>query len=339
MANQKKSLIVTIGPPHEKPWWWDYITFNNECEVEYYRLTVGDKKGSQISTRDIPYITLKIMKKLFFSKDKYDFIFTFECDMTSFLISLIQAVTFQKTPKHVILTFIMREYDETIKSKIKYFIMRRIFKSLHKAICSSRKEAEYYDKVFKWKNKAKFVPLACAPDYLKDLPEVEMGDYIIAAGRTYRDYPTLIKAMTNLDVKLIIVASPGLFDEKNLPPNISIRYDIDIKTLNDLILKSRFVVLPLAKSDISIGQSVLLQAMAMKKAVITTLINGTEDYIEHMQSGIFVEPYNSIELADYIRELYSDKKLCDRLGANALQLTISKYTPQKYYEDVSRLIS
>lgn len=334
----RKSLVITLGPQHEKPWWWDYISFRSNCDIDYLRISIGNKKGAQITTRDIPYIMLRVFRVMYLSRKKYDFIFTFECDMTSFVISLFQTVFFRHKPRHIILTFIMRENDGGIMSSIKYALMRFIFLSLYKAVCSSRSEASYYNSEFRWNNKAIFIPLLCAPEFGARDESSGVDDFIIAAGRTFRDFQTLIEAVRETHIRLIIVTSPGQISNVDLPDNISVLYDIHVEELNELIERSRFVVLPLENRKISTGQSVLLQAMAMKKAVIVTRTNGTEDYIENMKSGIFVEPNNVLNLRQSITLLYNDNELCKRIGQNAFETVRRKHKPQDYYDRLAENI-
>lgn len=179
-----KSVIVTVGPRHEKPWWWEHIDFGScSCGIDYERISCEARKPSDISIFQLPKLFFKLLVIL--SKSKYEFIFTFECGPESFLIALFQTITFRRSPKHVILQFIMREMDNNLKSRVKYFFMRFCFRSLHMAICSSKAELEYYKSVFRWgEEKVKYVPFHTDPQFLSSNC-TEIGNYVLAAGRTF----------------------------------------------------------------------------------------------------------------------------------------------------------
>lgn len=115
---------------------------------------------------------------------------------------------------------------------------------------------------------------------------------ICAAGLEFRDYPTLMTAVKDLDVNLHIAAgsapafylaatgsrrttSAGLPD---LLPNVSVgRYDY--AGMRQLYSAARFVVIPLCQKDAPAGVTVILEAMPMGKAVIATGTKGQTDVL------------------------------------------------------------
>jgi glycosyltransferase involved in cell wall biosynthesis len=270
------------------------------------------------------------------ARKKYDFVFTFECDLTSFFISFLQTIFLFKKPRHVILQFIMREKEKTIFSKVKYMIMKFCFHSVYRIVCSSKKETAYYAEVFGWSaEKVSFVPFHTDPRYFSYINNDAEENYILSAGRSFRDYQTLILAARNISMPVVIVASKSSINQKNLSKNITIKYDISLDELSKLISKAKIVVLPLQNQKISIGQSVLLQAMSMGKPVIATNTNATVDYIEHNRNGILVSPGNAEELESEIKKLEKDRDLRTRIGKQALRDVREKYLPQNYYDDVA----
>jgi glycosyltransferase involved in cell wall biosynthesis len=284
-------------------------------------------------------LALKIANLLFREGRNDQYIMTFETGIASFIVSLIQTLSFRRTPKHVILQFIMREKKETWPSKLKYLFMKACFSSLHMAICSSRREVEYYEKVFDWDSgKAHFVPLHTDPKLL-DQPLDGSGDFIFSGGRTYRDYDTLIKAVTGTSIPTVIVSSETYQPSMGLPPNLTLMRELPLDAFSRLIENCRVLVLPLEEKEISTGQSVLLQAMALGKAIIATETSGTVDYIEDGVDGILVPPHDPGMLRQAILELMKDDKSIARIGANAKKSAREKYLPQQYLERVSALLS
>lgn len=333
-----KCLIITFGPKHEKSWWWKWLDINKlNCELEYQRLSINNKKSSEISTFEIPCLAIKIVFMLLRARKSYEYIFTFECDWTSLIISVLQTFMSMRRPKHIILQFIMREKESNCKSRIKYLLMRYIFSSVYLCVCSSRSEIEYYKRVFEWgKRKLGFVPFHTDPEFLI-FPDFVEDDYILSVGRTFRDYNTLIKAVTDTAIPTIIITSKKNSITK-YPNNVRTIFDIGISDVSEYIARSRLVVLSLEEREISTGQSVLLHAMAMGKPVIVTKTNGTIDYIDHMQTGIFVEPNDVKALKDAINILYNDPSMRKNIGRNAKEKVKNKYLPMNYVENVANVL-
>ncbi len=113
------------------------------------------------------------------------------------------------------------------------------------------------------------------------------------------------------------------------------KYDLPLKELIELIARSMIVVLPLQERQISTGQSVLLEAMAMGKPVVATRVNGTVDYIEHMTTGLLVPPNDPQAMRDALTLLAGDVELRQRLGNAGRREVLRQYLPNHYAQGVS----
>jgi len=65
--------------------------------------------------------------------------------------------------------------------------------------------------------------------------------------------------------------------------------------------------------------NVILEAMSFGKTVIASRLAGTPEQVDHMQSGILVEPKDVEGLAQAIWQVVEDETSRKRLGKNALQ--------------------
>ncbi len=156
-------------------------------------------------------------------------------------------------------------------------------------------------------------PLLTAPDPTQ----------ICAAGLEWRDYPTLIEAvseMPELSVKLA-AASPwskgrNETEGRTLPPNVDARR-YDYAGLRDLYAQSSFVVVPLYETDFQAGVTTLLEAMAMGKAVVATRTTGQTDVIQDGVTGLTVAPGDVQGWRTAINCLRADDALRERLGRAA----------------------
>ena len=122
-------------------------------------------------------------------------------------------------------------------------------------------------------------------------PTPEQPAYICTAGLEYRDYATLIEAVRNLPVQLKIGAASywskriNSLPDEALPENVEVA-SYNYQELRDLYAGSRFVVVPLYDIDFQAGITVILEAMAMSKAVIVTRSAGQGDTVVDARSNL-----------------------------------------------------
>jgi glycosyltransferase involved in cell wall biosynthesis len=333
-----RAIVVTLGTWHEKPWWWEQIDDLSLREsIQYERIALDNKTHKQLGLLDIPRLCLRLIAILTHARrNKIAYIITFESDLTCYLIGLLQRFPGLGQTKHVILQFISREPDASFKSSIKEFIQRAFLKTVHKVVCSSRSEARFYQQRFGWTTeKSVFVALQTDARHLDHQPRPPINA-VVAAGRSYRDYGTLVEAVAGTGIRTIIVCGRQGAGVANLPPEVEVVTELSLPELTGLISAARAVVLPLQDSRISTGQSVLLQAMALGKAVIATRTAGTEDYIDNGVDGILVPPGNAQALRTALLGL--DAPAAARLGQAARRRISSEHLPQHYVANVSRAL-
>ena len=100
--------------------------------------------------------------------------------------------------------------------------------------------------------------------------------------------------------------------------------------LFNLMNKASIFVLPSHKEMFGM---VLLEAMALKKPIITTSSGGPPEIITNHVDGILINPYDAYELSNAILTLLNNRKMRDRIGINALinaqrRFDVSKIAPQ-----------
>ncbi len=73
----------------------------------------------------------------------------------------------------------------------------------------------------------------------------------------------------------------------------------------------------------------LLEAMAMKKAIIATAVDGTKEIIGDKKNGLIVPPQNANALAEAIFFLIDEKELCKKFGDEARKTVASNFDVKK----------
>ncbi len=377
-----RALVLILSRRAGPPWWWDQIAREYlGCEVEYEIVTLnGPRPAGPWSPGFFPMLWQCLRVLAAERRRGTRWIVTFECDWTSFIVAGVQSLFFLRSPRHLIVQFIMRENTGTLKSRLKYVFMRWCFSSVHLCVCSSRSEASYYVRAFGWlERKVAFLPLHTDPSFLEidagdrplDSPRAQPGGgdrgkrepglpavggagpsvpsaapalvgaddgTVVAAGRTFRDYPTLLRAWTTLDLPLTIVASPSSLGVEPVPPAVSVLYDIPMTDLINRLARCMIVVLPLEDRQISTGQTVLVHAMTMGKPVIVTKTNGTVDYVDDMQTAVFVPPRDPEAIARAVRLLAADPALRRRIGEAARARVLTTHMPSQYARGIADMV-
>ena len=161
------------------------------------------------------------------------------------------------------------------------------------------------------------------------LPITDDEGYIYSAGWAHRDWKTLCQALATLPYEALLSAGVPL----SLPEGVSSH----IKSLpmqspeegRRLMANARLVVLSMKDTYLPSGPLVLLDAMAMGKAVVATHVNGTRDYITDGKTGLLVPPDDPRAMADIIQHLMENPSLRTRIGDEARRVVGTQYTLEK----------
>lgn len=200
-----------------------------------------------------------------------------------------------------------------------------IFSFVDKVICHSSLEVKRYTSLFgNSRAKFKYIPyglqifgrekrLSAAAAVPGNRP------FILAAGRSGRDYGTLFEAVEPLEIDLHVVCdSENALAGLKIPPNVSVLRKCYGSAYVNELNNSLFVVIPLGVNDISAGQMVLIQAMAFAKPTIVTRTETIEEYVSNEVQSLLVTQGNVTELRSSIRRLIDDHELAGRLATTAV---------------------
>ena len=163
-------------------------------------------------------------------------------------------------------------------------------------------------------------------------PRAVETDTICAVGAEMRDYATLKQAVHGTEIPVRIAADhvriPGriraLRDRRVAIEDVGgpdvpglVQGRLSATGLRDLYARSRFVVVPLLPSDTDNGITVILEAMAMGKAVICSATRGQVDAIEHGVTGLMVPVGDAQAMRAAIVDLWNDPARAAQMGSNA----------------------
>jgi len=191
---------------------------------------------------------------------------------------------------------------------------------------------------------AKIVWTGYLVDHLYYKPMSVQTDTISSAEREMRDYRTLVRALEGLRIPCHIAAreTPGKNDRwvqdirelSPLPSDISIGPLKDLNELRLLYARSKFVVLPLLENDADSGTTVILEAMAMGKAVICTRTSGQRDNILEGETGMYVPVGDAEALRKAILYLWENPGVAESMGKRGRDVIEQHHTLDGFVEVV-----
>ena len=150
--------------------------------------------------------------------------------------------------------------------------------------------------------------------------------YVLAAGRTLRDYTTLLQAAPSIPTPIVILCGRDDLVGTTLPANVTVIRDAPRTEYLDRLERCSVVVIPLLPAKRATGQVVLLEAMSLGKPVVATRAPGILDHIRNDENGVLTEPGNAEKLAEEVLKLINHRGRAQQLGMNALSNIKNAYT-------------
>lgn len=287
-----------------------------EMKTLPFHLNYAPTPLSKITRMWLPFFLFAI--RSFIKGRRYNAIISWS-GVVGLFMGFFKLIFLRDQPRLFVKTFIFRPRANRIINLLRFWFCKICTKKMDGIICHSSDEVSYYTNLFDLNHQQiRFIP------YGIELPEVNFqkkgeDTYITSAGRSNRDYKLLTRAMDGIEMKVKIYCSEDyrklLRNVKN--SNFEIHTDTPLEEFLRALWDSLFVVIPLKDPGISSGQLVLLQVMALGKAVIATDCWGTRDYVKHMENGILVAPNNASELREKILYLLDNPEEVEKFGRNA----------------------
>lgn len=164
----------------------------------------------------------------------------------------------------------------------------------------------------------RFVPY---PGYLGVPSHLDSGQdaepFVYAAGSAYRDWPTLVKAAVEAEVRVTISTPDHVEVPAEAADLITVLPMLPPIAGRELAVRSALVCQPMLDTHLASGPTVLLDAMSLGRAVVVSDVNGSRDYVEDGRTGVVVPPGDVPALRDALLRLVHDREECRRLALAA----------------------
>lgn len=293
--------------------------------------------GSAIQNmiRYLKYFLLPL--SIFFRHKRYGRIIAWQQFFGLILAFYLKLFHQEKSITLVVMTFIYKAKPGFI-GRIYDWLVRSAVKGIYidKFVVFSSSEPAYYANYFGVStNKFQVIHLGIEDERDSFDCRIETPIYLLAAGRSNRDYDFLLSTFKSTEYSVKIVC-----DEYAGRPYPNIVYDSDChgRDYLNLLAKSFCVLVPLNDSQISSGQLVFLQAMMFGKPVITTDTSTVKEYIVHGENGLIIEK-DPDAWRNAVGKLVNDHVLYGRISQAGRERFKSGYTLFQMGTDMGNLLN
>lgn len=241
----------------------------------------------------------------------------------------------KKECKLTIMTFIYKPKKGFIGNiYLKFLKYAIVNKYVDHIICFSSHECKYYEDIFG--RKFEWCRVGIEDQISKfqvanTLPN--RGGYLLAVGRSNRDYKFLIDSMKDSEYNLRILCDELSAQKIN---NISIYDDVCDDTYYEMLSKAYAVIVPLSDKHISSGQLSLLEAMMFGKPIIITKTYGISDYVIDGKNCILIKNDKS-DLNNAITKILDDV-VYRKLSYNGRRIFLEKYSMSSMAKNIAEII-
>jgi len=238
--------------------------------------------------------------------------------------------------------FIYGRYKNSLRGYISRFVWRRAIRGFDRLFVQARSDISYYSEFFGVSGSAfSYVPI-CVPVSESSCIGPESDGYVFSAGRSGRDYGSLIVALKTVSVPCVIVGPKGALEPISLG-GLTVHTDIPKERYLSFLQGAKIVVLPLdPRWKVSAGQVVALEAQAFGKPLIVTDVPWIRDYVSS-KSTILVPPNDGNLLGQAIKDLYNAPfERLVRMGREAHEFVASNFSPfefqKRFKNEIARVV-
>ena len=299
-----------------------------EWEALVLRANQGRKNKLVNFLRYVKYFTFPFV--VFLNRKKYNHIIGWQAFYGLLFAFYCRVFRVKKVNTLLIKNLVYKPKKGWI-GKLYFAFMRYIITSdyVDIIVCSSERYCTYCAETFGVpKDKFCFVPFGVNDFTNRVEPNPSAAcDYILALGRSNRDWDFLIDGLKDCTYPVKIVCDE--LKRNDLPEHIRIYNNVWHDDAYRFVRDCRCVIIPIKDGDIVAGETVLIQAMSFSKPIIITKPSClADDYVTDGENGLVV-PKEKQALLAAVRKLMEDQTFYQKLAVSC----------RKTYEDKHSLYS
>jgi len=268
-------------------------------------------------------------------RKSYQAIFT-DGEQVGLPLATLLKLTPGTRPRHLMIVHVISEPKKTV-----FLDWLGLQSTIDSFVTYSRWQQRFIEE--RWKlnrNRVLWTPFMVDQEFFaanRVTPNSRARPQICAVGLERRDYETLLRAVEDIDVHVVVAAaSPwskrtGRVAARTIPSNVTVQKFTQYE-LRQLYADSCFMVMPLENVKFQAGVTAILECLAMGKPVICSRVPGQTDVVVEGENGRYVPPGDPSTLNAEIRRLLSHPEEAIRLGANGRRLIECQMNLDLYVE-------
>ena len=182
-------------------------------------------------------------------------------------------------------------------------------------------------------------------------PEVNPGEDLVVAGRTARDFSTVIRALSGSSIKAKILFLEGhLGYDGEIPKNLQLLSSLEVqpvpgknvgwrklRDILDIYRKARVIGIPLYKQSTLAGLTSLMDCLGTGKPVIMTRNPNLDLDIEKEGIGYWVNPGDVESWRKHLNWFNRNPKQAVKMGKRARSLAENYYNSKRFAKELMDL--
>lgn len=250
------------------------------------------------------------------NREQFDCILIWQQFIALYYCLLAALMPRAKSTPAVLYYIIYKKSSNGLVNWIKHRVMRAMVNSRKIAVVYFMSRSDY---LYRETDPVKRRLLVYCPfnsDYIEKHPALigSVGRFYFSGGASNRNY-FQIRQLAELlaDSEFGVAGLPALAHVfRPCPPNVKLHTDVYGDEFEDLVLRSRAVIIPLADPMVTSGQMVVLAAMQAGKAVFITRNNFVDDWVGRDRAAGFLYEYESLEQLSHMLRTMTDAELALR---------------------------
>jgi glycosyltransferase involved in cell wall biosynthesis len=252
--------------------------------------------------------------RAFWSSRRCDAMVIQQAQRALLLLCLLRLLLPVSRSRLVSVDLLLTKPEPGFRGWIRNHIMRLLLRRIDLFLLYQRDTAGFrtYYGVPEWK--CRYVPFKVNALETLAMLRVPEGDYILSAGRSYRDFPTLCDAVAKLSYPTVILTPEAneaalhgtSFQAGHVPPHVQVVHDDgSASSWMNFLVNAKIMVLTVSPEAIfPAGVGTINQAMALGKCVIVTESYATRGILEHEREVIVVPMQDPAALREAIRKAW-----------------------------------
>lgn len=170
------------------------------------------------------------------------------------------------------------------------------------------------------------------------------GGAVLAVGRDLgRDYRTFAVALSGIESRVVLVTSDRNVAGVRLPEHVELRLDVSPVELRTLYEQAACVVVPTRKEGFAFGadcsgQTVVLDAFAMSRPVVTSERSTLRGYVDDGRNGLIVPAEDPAALRGAVERVLGDAALATELGRRGRADVEERFTTRTFAAGIAALL-